>query len=342
VHPIGRRIGLASLGAFCAVAALPGAAAGADGSVAGTAPVPRDVVLDRPLHTRGLATDYAPYPDGDGHTVQMDRGSYSDADARTVAAELGALVHGAEMNRLSVLLVTDLEMQLICGANVLACYDPRAEEMVIVGHESTEPPSRAFLVAHEYGHHVETNRRNDPWNALEWGTKRWATQQRVCPGVRAGQYKPGAYGAQSYYDNPGEAFAEAYAFLHFPNHVRWDWNFPEPDGESFDAIHDDVTEPWDGTERVTRDGKLKKRGDKDGAKIGTPLDGDLHVRLDGSKNDDFDLRVLDSSRDDVLDRAKGPGADESLDFEVCGERKVYVEAVSREGKGKFEIRAKRP
>jgi len=333
VASTGRRTSLAALGVLGALLALPAAAA---------AEAPRDVLLDGSLQHRGFGASFEQYPDGDGHSVRMDRGSYSVAEAQTVAGELGALVHGSEMNRLSVQLVTDLEMTLICGPEVLACYDPGAEEMVIAGHESTTPPSRAFLVAHEYGHHLEVNRRNDPWQAIDWGTKRWGTEERVCPGVQAGQYQPGAYGPESYYDNPGEAFAEAYAFLHFPNEVRWDWNFPEPDQGSFDAITADVETPWDGTERVSRDGKLKKSGDRDGAKVGTPLDGRLHLTLDGPKNDDFDLKLLDRDRDHTLARAKGAGADESLTYDVCGERKVYVEAVSREGKGRWEIEVDRP
>ena len=36
------------------------------------------------------------------------------------------------------------------------------------------------MVAHEYGHHIANNRRNDLAPALEWGTKRWASHEHVC------------------------------------------------------------------------------------------------------------------------------------------------------------------
>jgi len=314
------------------------------GSAFASAPAPRDALLDsEPLSARGFGSGYAEYPvDDEGRTVRIDRGVFSEADAQVVAAELGALVHGDEMNRLSVLMVTALEMQAICGADILACYDQRTEEMVIAGAESSKPPSRAFLVAHEYGHHVEVNRENDPWPALDWGTKRWATAERICPGVAAGRYQPGAYRSETYYDNPGEAFAESFAFLHYPHDVKWDWNLPEPDGYSFAAIREDVLHPWDGRRRVSRDGRLAASGDRDGSKIPTPLDGRLKLRLDGPAADDFDLRLLDSDRDHLLARTKAGGSNESLSYTVCGKRDVVVQAVSREGDGRYEIRAKRP
>jgi hypothetical protein len=51
----------------------------------------------------------------------------------------------------------------------------------------------AESVAHEYGHHVAVHQRNAPWDAYDWGTKRWASYEDA--GVAAGRLLPGDQGA---------------------------------------------------------------------------------------------------------------------------------------------------
>jgi hypothetical protein len=63
--------------------------------------------------------------------------------------------------------------------------------------------------AHEYGHHVAANRANDPWQAIDWGPKRWAAYAGICGRVAAGTAFPGDEG-ENYVLNPGEAWAETY------------------------------------------------------------------------------------------------------------------------------------
>lgn len=337
------RFALSSLAGVAAAAAMLALAplAGAEPGKLGAEPF-RDVVLrDDSLRLRRADAEFASYPDGDGHAVRIHRGSFSEDTARQIALELGELLHGDEMRRLSVILVTDSEMDSLCGPGVLACYGARSEQMVVSGRESDRPPSRSFVVAHEYGHHLARNRSNAPWRSLDWGTKRWATTERVCPGVRRGRFKPGAYGRRSYYDNPGEAYAEAYAFMHFPDEVDWDWNLPHPTRASYRAIRADVTEPWNGPTLVEREGRIRRAGGRDQVRLRTPLDGRLRVRMVAKRGRNFDLRVLDSRRN-VLARSSTGGPREKLKMNVCGPRKLLVQAVSRRGKGNFEIRARRP
>ena len=69
-----------------------------------------------------------------------------------------------------------------------------------------------MIATHEYGHHVAFNRVNPPWQAVDWGTKRWASYANVCTRTAAGSAYPGDEDGH-YLQNPGEAFAETYRLL---------------------------------------------------------------------------------------------------------------------------------
>ena len=51
--------------------------------------------------------------------------------------------------------------------------------------------------------------------AVDWGTERWASLENVCQGKRSGRLYPGDEGSH-YFEDPGEAFAEAFAHLPLP------------------------------------------------------------------------------------------------------------------------------
>ena len=59
-------------------------------------------------------------------------------------------------------------------------------------------PSRGvpveYALTHEYGHHVASWRSNNPWDALDWGAKYWASAMRVCSHVDRGPPVPGQPG----------------------------------------------------------------------------------------------------------------------------------------------------
>ena len=161
-----------------------------------------------------------------------------------VAALIGSFVHGAELSRLSVMITTPSGAGSLCSAGQPACYLPfDGQLMVVPGEQPDNAMPLEMMIAHEYGHHVAANRDNDPWTASFWGTKRWATAEGVCGGVAAGTAFPGA-GGEQYWSNPGEAFAQAYAFMHYPEEVPWWWRIAEPDAEAYAAIRADVEQPW--------------------------------------------------------------------------------------------------
>jgi hypothetical protein len=119
----------------------------------------------------------------------------------------------------------------------------------------------ADIGAHEYGHHIAANRRNDPWDANDWGTKRWASVVGVCTRVAAGSAFPGDEG-DHYTLNPGEAFGEAYRFLNIQRGGTWA-NFPlivdasfAPTADSLASVLTDVQQPWAGPASTSWDGQF--------------------------------------------------------------------------------------
>jgi hypothetical protein len=353
-------VGVGSRQGYLIVAALAVAALGLPASAAaqrdadplalgpipprpGAAPV-RDTLLDRgePSPGRANAASVArEYGDGDGHSISIEVSrTYSNRVrvARDLAAFLGGLLHGDEMSQLSATVATPVEIRHLCGSGALACYSPAAEQMIVSGDDAPpgEPP-REFVIAHEYGHHVAANRSNRPWSALDRGTKRWATHEGICRGIERREIHPA-----DYFENPGEAYAEAYAFRHYPDVIGWQWEIARPDAAAFDAIRADVEFPWKRRTNVKWSGRLSRGTPREVTRVETALDGRLKLRLDGPRGADFDLALLTARRGKVLDRAGGRGTDHTLRHTVCGRRAVRVAVTRDRGHGEFDVTAARP
>jgi hypothetical protein len=171
------------------------------------------------------------------------------------------LHHGPELSSLTAYVAPLDQVKSICGPEAGGCYSPASKVLVIPGDLSE---GTGFdIAAHEYGHHIAANRRNDPWNANGYGPKRWATYVGVCSRATAGTAFPGDEGP--YYTlNTGEAFAEAYRALeeargvypwaHLPLVV--DASFT-PEAGSEAAALADVQEPWNGPATATWDGRFE-------------------------------------------------------------------------------------
>jgi len=343
---------LAALAASLLIAAPAGAASRkALQSAAFAVPTPtapiRDLVIIRPsrAEARAAATASAvryPVNDGAGRTVAITSDclplTCNSADPPTIANFLGTLPHGDEMNLLTVNLVPAIEISAQCGSvEAQACYYPGENRMGINGDDTpaSDGASRAYVIAHEYGHHLANHRNNSPFDdpAIDWGPKNWASFAGVCQGVRAGRYFPGDEG-DHYYDNPGEAFAESFAHNAFPTQpVPWEWpDFPDPSIGAYPAIQRDALQPWNGDSVDKRRGHFPKRRRprKILKKFGTPLDGDLKLSLSGPDRADLALKLLDSTGH-VLARSDGVGSQESVSYQICGERGVTA-VVRRHGR----------
>ena len=284
------------------------------------------------------------YPDGDGHSVSIrvsDSYLPDPAADQALATFLGSLLHGSEMSRLNVVVVTGPEITNICGAGAAACYYAGEDKMVIVGESSFGGLPTNYVIAHEYGHHIANHRKNNPWRAIDFGTKRWASYEGVCPNTARGIYFPGNEGSR-YFENPGEAFAEAYAkydsrYRSFP----WDWTSSlDPDANSYESIRQDVLQPWTGNS-VSRFSGQVNRGRSSAASFDPPLDGGLSVRLTAPAGTDFDLALL-TNGGRVLKRSARSGSRERISFAVCGQVKMKFRVTAYRGSGLAKVTLSKP
>ncbi len=320
-----------------------------------TAPV-RDRVLPGPTGTIARASAGAqryPVNDGKGRTVAITVSAFcnpatcNSAEPQLIADFLGTLIHGDEISLLTVQLLTDGEIRGRCGLGAGACYFSGADTMLINGNDRTGPDgaSRDFVIAHEYGHHVAEHRRNPPFQpTIFWGTKRWATYERVCQGTRQGRYFPGDEGPR-YFQNPGEAFAEAFAFNRFRRApVAWAWSAPlRPTREAFRSLRQDTLVPWQSRTRFVMTGTLPAGGrDRAVKRFRTPLDGALSVRLSGPRAARLDLLLRDRAGR-PLALSRGPSSAEHVVFTVCGQSRLRA-VVQRNGSGRapFRLVVRRP
>ena len=198
---------------------------------------------------------------GEAVTVYLSDAFPQDESARATWVNFFAwLHHGSELPSLTVYVALLSEVQSFCGPEAGGCYSPARRILVIPG--DLDPGVEFDIAAHEYGHHIAANRRNDPWDSNGYGPKRWATYASVCARAASGTAFPGDEGAH-YRLNTGEAFAEAYRALeesrgvypwaHLPLVV--DASFT-PDAGAQAAALADVQQPWTAPSSTTLDGRF--------------------------------------------------------------------------------------
>jgi hypothetical protein len=210
----------------------------------------------------------------------------SDETAVRWTEFLAELVHGDELDGLTLYLATPPEVADICQSfDALGCYAPGSTEIVSIGEVSDGIRPEA-VVTHEYGHYIASHRDNAPWDALDWGTKRWATVLNVCARAKESKLFPGAEDSR-YFLNPGEGFAETYRFLNGQptGNVGLDWPIVDrvfyPNARSLEAVRRDVLQPWTKPATVRLTGRLGADGRKL-LKVPTPLDGKLDLDVSGA------------------------------------------------------------
>jgi hypothetical protein len=281
--------------------------------------------------------------------VEVDPAYAGGGAVQRVLDTLGETVHGPEINRLTVHIADLANLYRFCGQGATACYFPASETMVVSG--SPINPNNAMpqgmVIAHEYGHHIESNRSLPGWNSSLLGARHWATYEHVCEGVAAGQLFPGDQGAH-YWDNPGEAFAQAYATMLYPDAVPWWWDFAEPDQGAFDAIRADVADTSGGS-TVRWAKRLAPRSPSARTTITTPVDGSIAVKLRQPRSARFQL-TLRSTDGRLLRRGRngGPGKGASkvsvsqLNYSTCGAHSFTLEVRRKTGSGTFKAQISKP
>jgi len=288
-----------------------------------------------------------PTPDGERVTVYIST-SYPEADtlARHWADFFAGLPHGKELSAAKVYIAPLPQVAEMCfTTEALGCYG--GQTLVVVG-ESTDGITPSSIATHEYGHHVAANRSTAPWPAIDWGTKRWASQVGVCSRVRSGMAFPGDEG-MNYSLNPGEAFAESYRVLVETNGTAAGYDWPiidpsfRPNPESLAALREDVLHPWVGPTTTTIRGKFLRQRRTWSTQVATLLDGDLRLRVTVPGGGADDVTLLSSDGRTVL--ATGSWASsggKSVEYQVCGARSVRVRVTRGGAAARFTLQVQKP
>jgi hypothetical protein len=215
------------------------------------------------------------YRAGDAEVTIYISDAYAEdpGTAERWARVLGGLVHGDELSRLTLVLSPPAEVEEHCQSESYGCYAAGSATIEAIGDGSAGIEPEA-VVAHEYGHFVATYRDNPPWDAVEWGPKRWASYAGGCALVAKGRAFPGDQGA-NYELNPGEAFAESYRLLNMGERkTRWTQVAQTfyPDKTALARVRQDVLDPWLAPTTVRLTGGRSYR-------VATPLDGPVEVAV---------------------------------------------------------------
>ena len=329
------------------------------------------VVRPRPAALRALvARSRSNTTDVGGASVRISSTYYGPEQEAAIVAVLDRLDHGPEMAQLSVYVATPAEIAETCGATVVACYVPSRMEMVVSGVDRpVAGVPRDFAIAHEYGHHIAETQRSDLYPAIEAGTIRWATYERVCQFTRSHHLFPGDQG-NHYWQDPEEAFAESYAHLADPGDpVSWQYTaLLAPTPASLMKIQADLDRPWAGPATETVEGSVAapsaaatRRAEGPGGTgldgavavgvpsstfsrlLPTPLDGRVSVSLQASAGTDLAFALRDPRRGRVLSRAStGDGGTAEISYANCGHDALQLEVRSLHGAGTFRAAVVKP
>ncbi len=323
----------------------------------GTVPA-RDTVIDAPgigsaQISATASTNRYPIDDGSGETVAIAvteacQATCTATDPQQIADFLGTLIHGNEMELLTVQLDTPSQIEFDCGSSAQACYYAGEGKIVLNGNDTPTPDgaSREFVLAHEYGHHVARHRESPPPfpAAIDWGTTRWASYENVCQGSRAGALFPGNEGLH-YFRDPGEAFAESFARYRFPDSgIPWRWiDALKPDAAALEAIREDTLHPWAGRTAFQLAGKLPA-GSREATveSFRTPLDGTVSLRPANERRH-YQLSLLNRAGRVLRTSLHGLDFGHRLNFTVCGQSRLRVAIrPSRRRGGAFKLQIQRP
>jgi hypothetical protein len=269
------------------------------------------------------------------------------ADPQAIASTIGTFIHGPEVNLLTVQLDTPFQLGFDCGFEAQACYFAGEDKIVISGNDGPAPDGagREFVLAHEYGHHVAAHRDLPaPFPAaIDWGTERWASVENVCRGYRAGDYVRGVE-ERSYYEDPGEAFAESFAFNRYPEAwVAWAWAAAlRPSAASMRGLRRDVLRPWSGRTQFTISGRVPGDGTIV-REFRTPFDGRVSIGPVGRPRLGYELTIRDRSGKALRSSRQGVSDRHRLDYTVCGQSRLRLALQADEHAGqRFKLTVRRP
>jgi hypothetical protein len=285
-----------------------------------------------------------------GETVDVEVSTALPAETSTPeswAEFLTGLAHGPEIALLTAYIVTLDEVAEICGSNALGCYGH--DELVAPGELALTDTTADEVVRHEYGHHIALHRLNTPWDAIDWGPKRWASAADVCGRVARRDAFPGDQGV-NYTHNPGEAWAETYRLMDERDSGITTATWPiisesfYPNDAALQAAEQDVAQPWV-KPRTTAFTRVfgKKKARVWWIPLSTPLDGDLRVTATVPRGATPEVALVGGDRKAVLRRADWVGQRaKRLAASVCGQRSLFVRVTQKGALGRVRVSVTAP
>ena len=258
---------------------------------------------------------------------------------------LGSLIHGPELSTVTVLLSTSTEIERVCGQDAIACYSARGAFLYTPGEDPGSDLSAEAVITHEYGHHIAANRSDAPWNALDYGPKKWSSSMQVCAKARKGLLAPGAEDPVQYTENPGEGWAETYRVLNerkagraeTPWDIVSDALYPTPPRSS------PPSRTWwrRGCRRPRRHRRPRSRGrlESGAFTIAAPLDGTMKVTLRPSAGLRVALDVF-ASTTRVAHAVSAQAVTRTAT--ICGARSYRIRITALSGRGSAVLTVARP
>jgi hypothetical protein len=317
--------------------------------------VPSTTTTLNELPARSFALWGGPYvtPSGETVNIRVSNSYVQDpAFAQQWANFLASLYHGAELSTLTLELDPLAEVQLTCGRFALACYTPGGKTIVASADDPDPTTTAESIIAHEYGHHFAASSNNAPWEAVDYGTKRWATDMKVCTSAASGKMYPGNEDS-NYKLNPGEGFAEAYRVLN-ERHLgvpESGWDVVStvfyPDTGALTALEQDVTTPWTTTTASIVKGSFSKPPKKKpvpqtvkSTALATPLDGDVTATLRTPTSLKARIDLIENGV--RVGSATTAGGAKTVRDTVCGTRSYTVRVTRLAGSGSYSVTLVRP
>lgn len=285
----------------------------------------------RKLSSPLVGTSGGAYDVVSGQTVRLYSASeYLTADPsynQRWADFLASAPHSEELSSVTVVMLPLARVQSYCGAQALACYS--ADTIIAPGEDPAPDLSAASVLLHEYGHHVADNRSNDPWAAIDYGTKRWASVENICRRTADGYLHPGD--EQSDYQlNPGEAFAETYRMVaeRALGLTSAPWEIVSssfyPDDAALAAASQDVLEPWSGNTLTTSTGSLTRTQKQRRLRIQTRYDGNVAVTLTNRTKSPLKMQLVDGAAQTHGAATVRSGRTATVRSSICGQRLMQV------------------
>jgi hypothetical protein len=199
--------------------------------------------------------------DTQGRTITFDVRATA-VDTEWYASVLRAAAHGNEISTVTVRIVPEQQIPLLCGDEASACYTGRRGSPTIIIPAGQSTFNQATLL-HEYGHHLDTAWRVPGVPELN-GTPVW-WNSRGMASLLAGRQVAFDY-SLGWNRSIAEIFAEDYAYIHTSRSYGIPWLRP-PDETLKAAMFAELGSPTStlppaaaGPLVITRSGALVARG----------------------------------------------------------------------------------